>query len=164
MSFGAGALIFQHGCVLTCLRGRGEHEPLTWGTFGGMAEEGEDPLTCMLREVKEESSIDLSDFDAHLIDSFEEGNGFKFYTYAVFLPDTDVIVGANDILTSSEVENWRWSKVIGNSDDPDEFWKHVRESAIQQYPLHSGLMLLTQKPEVIQALKAIRLITTGGGI
>lgn len=161
--FGAGALIFQNGCVLTCLRGKGEHEPLTWGTFGGMAEEGEDPLACMVREVKEESGLDISGFDAHLIYTFEEGNGFTFYTFAVFIPDDHVGL-ADNIEISDEVENWRWSKVIQDTDNPDVFWAHVKESKIAIYPLQSGLRILTEKPEVIQALRAVRMMTTGGAL
>jgi 8-oxo-dGTP pyrophosphatase MutT (NUDIX family) len=180
MSFGAGALIFQNGHVLTCLRGMGESEPLTWGTFGGMAEAGEDPLACMLREVEEESGIDLSGFDAHLIDTFEEGNGFTYYTYAVFLRELRDSYGRSKneridnrkIGVGSEVEDWRWSKIIPDTDVPEEFWRHVRHRTFSYHggsqeltaPLVSGLDRLTKKPEVVRAIKSLRLLTTGGGI
>jgi len=58
---GAVATIFDSdGRVLILLRGDGAHwKPLHWGGPGGMIEDGESPLDAIVREVKEETSLDV---------------------------------------------------------------------------------------------------------
>ena len=132
--------------VLLVRRGAGEHEPFTWAPPGGMAESGEDPIACMLREVREETGIDLSGNDAVLVldwteprntEETDDDPAFRFLSYAVVLDD------AGDPTLTDEAVDGRWFRLGA---DADSLWKGLPR------PLHSGLADLVGRPEAAKVL------------
>jgi 8-oxo-dGTP diphosphatase len=53
------ALIIREGKVLAAQRGERMDLPGSWEFPGGKVEPAEDPQTCLIREIKEELSIDI---------------------------------------------------------------------------------------------------------
>jgi 8-oxo-dGTP pyrophosphatase MutT (NUDIX family) len=78
---GAGVIIqcTKTKRYLIGLRSQYVNEPNTWGTFGGMIDEGEDPKEAVLRELDEEVGIPEK-INIELFDIFESGK-FKFYNF-----------------------------------------------------------------------------------
>lgn len=58
------AIIFHQEKVLAAKRSQVMDLPGKWEFPGGKVEEGENPEKCLLREIKEELSIDLEIFEA----------------------------------------------------------------------------------------------------
>ena len=58
------AIIFHQGKVLAAKRSMKMDLPGKWEFPGGKVEVGENPKDCLLREIKEELSIDLEIFEA----------------------------------------------------------------------------------------------------
>lgn len=148
MKIGAGALIIQGNRTLIVQRSETEHEPLSWSLFGGMAEEidGNDPYKTMLREVLEESGIDLFGYPAHHIDVYAEpGTDFFFHTYAVILPDDF----DEPIALTEEAVNYCWVEL---GETVHTIWANLPHEKSDSYagPLHSGFASFVAKHEVAQ--------------
>lgn len=137
--FGAGALIVSQGGVLLQQRSVIEHEPLTWGIFGGMAEEGEfAPHDCMVREVAEETGIDVERLPSKLVHEFTDRSGsFSYYTYLVRLPHRVEPVLCAESLKAEWFE-------LGSS--PSELWSMLPS------PLHSGVLGLIRERRAIEGV------------
>lgn len=129
MKFGAGAFLLHDNSVLLAQRSAQEHAPHTWCCFGGCAEDGEDQIACMIREVREEASIDISRFEAVLIDEYREP-GFTYYTYAVVLDEA-----VTPVLTE-EAQNAGWFPLGKTAED---LWQNLPA------PLHDGVAELIRK-------------------
>ncbi len=86
----AGVLLFYQDSVLLakrCLLFRGEEVPFGghWSPFTGAIEEGENPLVAAVREVKEESGLELDICDLTYITSIE-GHARSLTLYGNELP------------------------------------------------------------------------------
>jgi 8-oxo-dGTP diphosphatase len=61
--FWAGAILFNPQTQQILMQKRDAFAPVNpnkWALFGGGGEPGEDPLACLVRELKEELSVDIS--------------------------------------------------------------------------------------------------------
>ena len=70
--------------VLLFLRDRKPDIPYpdTWDVPGGHVEQGETPEECIVREMKEEMGIDLSDFRLHCMMEFDDRIEYTFWKEA----------------------------------------------------------------------------------
>lgn len=132
-NFGAGAIILYRApngkryALVQQRAANDEYEPLSWSIFGGGREPGETPDECMLREVVEESGIDLRRYNKVLAYTHVEPHGeFAFYNYAVKI-DRPL-----KPLLNEETKEARWIEL---GDTPDTLWKNLPTSG----PLHSGM-------------------------
>jgi 8-oxo-dGTP pyrophosphatase MutT (NUDIX family) len=139
MRFGAGGLLVHDGCVLLGRRAATESDPLTWTALGGMAERGEDPLSCMVREVFEEGGIRVRREDARHLYLTGGYAGFEFHTYAVFLDRRVRPVPGNEM---AEVA---WFP-LGNR--PGTLWEAMPR------PLHDGMAELVADRRTARTLFA----------
>lgn len=67
---------------------RGYKKP-DWGFFGGSIEDGETPLSAVIRETKEELNIDVSEADLKYMGEFSIVHGEKNIERHLFLYKTD---------------------------------------------------------------------------
>jgi cation diffusion facilitator family transporter len=127
--FGAGALLVYRDAEtgrsygLVQQRSAEEHEPFTWSIYGGMNEPGEWPFGVMLREVYEESGIDVRPFPnahVHRFDAADEA--FSFHTYLVFLPSLIPPVLSNESI------NARWVKLGATV---ETLWENLPQPMMQ---------------------------------
>lgn len=137
--FGAGALVMSEGGVLLQQRASIEHEPLTWGIFGGTAEDGEfAPHDCMVREVREETGIDVERLPSKLIYEFNDRSGnFSYFTYLVTLPSRV------QPTLDAETHQAAWFD-LGTS--PADLWSMLPS------PLHSGFGDLVRNERTVQSV------------
>jgi 8-oxo-dGTP diphosphatase len=71
------------------IQDRHGHKKPDWGYFGGSIEEGESPVQAVIRETKEELSIDIQESDLiNLGTSVTDWDGYKIIRY-LFLYPTD---------------------------------------------------------------------------
>lgn len=121
--FGAGALFLclNTGRFLFNQRAGDEHEPGTWSSWGGMGDSWETPIECMIREVREEAGFVYKDEMFIPVDVFEEGNGFEFHNFIIFVDEEF------EPTISSESSGFRWATIY---DVP--------------HPLHSGLYVFIE--------------------
>lgn len=91
-----------------------------WHIPGGGIDEGEDKLSAIVREIKEETSLDISSYSLELIDDLGTGTSektlkdtgehvlceMKFYIYKVTL---DTTAAETPITLSEELEEYRWT-------------------------------------------------------
>lgn len=148
--FAAGALLLcraETGSLFALMQQRSaeEHEPFTWTIFGGMAGPGEWPIGCMLREVREESGIDVGSFPLAHIHRFDASHEeFSFHTYVVMLPEMRAPV------LSNESVNARWVRLGATA---ETLWDNM------PVPLMKGMANIVGDPEV-----AARIIAFGSQI
>lgn len=83
----AHCLLIYKGKVLLLLRDNkvGISSPNTWGTIGGGIEKDETPLSAAIREIKEETNVDVNDLQ--LLQEFPDLKAYLFYC---FLTDSQV--------------------------------------------------------------------------
>ena len=62
MTYWVSAAIARRGDSLLLVRELGESGEIGWSLPGGVIEEGEDPLAALMREVREETSLEVSKF------------------------------------------------------------------------------------------------------
>lgn len=123
-----GALIIcpKTGRALLQLRGKDSDTPLTWGTFGGGVDEGENIRQALFREIEEEcdytGSIELIPLHKFVSDD----DGFEYYTYIGLVPEEFSPV------TNHETENYKWFAADRRDAYPT--------------PLHPELKKLLDKP------------------
>lgn len=135
---GAGALIVCGNHVLLQQRAPEEHEPLSWCIFGGMAEKGEATYDAMVREVREESGIDLTGFPVRFIDTFhDEQDDFRFHTFVVDVPEMVTPT------LSAESVGASWFEL---GPTRERLWENLPE------PLQSGFWLFTRKAFVARSM------------
>lgn len=145
--FGAGAVLLHvdpTGQRYTLVQQRAlddEYEPGTWTIYGGMGEIGESPRDTMIREVDEESGIDVDGLHAVPLYMMEDWqNSFQFHTFAVRLPTLARPVH------SSETEDACWIK-LGST--PETLWQELPR------PLHSGMLPLIASATVAEIIDAV---------
>jgi 8-oxo-dGTP pyrophosphatase MutT (NUDIX family) len=71
---------------LFALRSEFVEEPKTWGLWGGAIDGNESPLKAALREFKEEAWYTGKILKTYPLSTYKHENGFKYYTYLVFVP------------------------------------------------------------------------------
>lgn len=109
---GVSVVIYSRGCVLLGRR-KAEHGNGLIGFPGGHLEMGEDPIDCAIRELKEETGLDL------------KGPYFHGMTNDVFGPDKHYITifiggtvdGEPQNLEPDKCEGWEWMNVDTINDD-----------------------------------------------
>lgn len=87
---GAGALLYvpESKKFLLIMRSDFVSDPLTWCIPGGTVEHGEEPKDAAIRELKEETNIDLRGYNPQLLYTVEYHlPKFKFYTYGFIVKD-----------------------------------------------------------------------------
>lgn len=68
MGYSGAILIDNNGRILFQLRDEKGRNPNKWGIFGGGINKGEDPTTALVREIKEE--LDLSISQSNIINHY----------------------------------------------------------------------------------------------
>jgi len=94
----------REGCTLMLLRNKkpGDIHAGKWNGLGGKFEPGESPEQCIIREVREESGLEISNPRLHGLVMFP---GFKGNDWYVFVFSADQFSG--DLIDSPEGE-LRW--------------------------------------------------------
>lgn len=101
--------------------GRGGVYSDCWHIPGGGVDEGEDKKEALIREVKEETGIDISSYKIELIDSSGKGESqktlktgeqvlceMKFYVYKVVLDNNADKIG---VKLNDDLINFQWIKI-----------------------------------------------------
>lgn len=101
--------------------------PLTWGTFGGGVDEGEDLKQALYRELREECNFggDIELIPLHKFTSAD--GGFEYFTYIGLVPEEF------DPITNHETHDYKWF--------------NAADKACYPMPLHPGLRDLIAIPE-----------------
>jgi septum formation protein len=87
---GAGVLLTTGTKVLVLLRSYEVTEPGTWGLPGGAVDPGEDPITAGLRELREETGIQIDPDEARVLGSTvwqSPHSSFRYTTVVVRVPE-----------------------------------------------------------------------------
>lgn len=84
---GAGCIIraADTGRMLVGLRSAEVDEPLTWGTWGGAVDPGEDPEMAVRREVAEETGYS-GELSLLLLHTYRHPSGFIYETFMAEVP------------------------------------------------------------------------------
>lgn len=103
---GIGVFIRKNNKVLMGRR-KGSHGTGTWAPPGGHLDFGESFETCALREVKEETGLDVRIVGVGIVtnDIFPEG---KHYITIQMI--ADYINGEPQIMEPNKCEEWRWCR------------------------------------------------------
>lgn len=85
---GAGCLILAMSTKRFCIahRSRYVEQPLTWGTWGGAIDEGENPKSAAAREVREEAGYS-GNLELLPLFMFKHASGFRFYNFLAIVED-----------------------------------------------------------------------------
>jgi 8-oxo-dGTP diphosphatase len=120
----AGALIVRDGRVLLVKRAV---EPFKgcWDIPGGFLEAGEHPLDGMLREVREETGLDVRvrELLGVYMDRYDKGSGDEIYTlnhYYIVEPMAGTLRAADD------VDEFRWFALDALPRDSEIAFAHAR--------------------------------------
>lgn len=86
-SRGAGCIIraVDSGRMLVGLRSEEVDEPLTWGTWGGAVDPGEDPEMAVRREVAEETGYE-GELSLSMLHTYRHPSGFVYETFMAEVP------------------------------------------------------------------------------
>lgn len=84
---GAGGLFLAQnsGRILFALRSKHVQEPNTWGTFGGAADEGENPKQAAHREMVEETGY-KGTIKMIPMFVFRHSSGFQYHNFLAIIP------------------------------------------------------------------------------
>jgi len=108
---GTKGVIIYDGKVLLLKRPSDSKEsPGKWSLPGGRLEKGEQPLEGFVREVKEETGIDMEGVELLDVVTFERDQG---YSLIIFYQGE---VESEEVVLDSENEEWIWASV---NDLPD---------------------------------------------
>lgn len=102
--WGTGCVIVQDGKVLLGLRSDNN----TWGTPGGGVEDGETPLDGIIREVKEETGLDVNPFFLKFVKATYSSNEKAIWTSFIFVCSR---VDGELKPQPGEIEELRWVPV-----------------------------------------------------
>ncbi len=118
-----GSAKFLVGVAAVCLNERGQvlllehrfHNEYPWGLPGGWVERGESPLTCVVREVVEETGLEPTVLDLLWVDSDGE---WVEVCYLCRVPDREPVI------QQSELKGYRWA-------DPNDLDVELKPSQMQ---------------------------------
>lgn len=95
----------------------------SWHIPGGGVEEGEDKKSALIREIKEETGIDISSYGIELIDSSGKGETQKrlktgeqvlckmqFYVYKVIVKDKNA--SEVEVKLGGDLETFEWMDIV----------------------------------------------------
>jgi 8-oxo-dGTP diphosphatase len=102
---GVGVIVIRHGLVLLGLR-QGSHGSGTWALPGGHLEFGETVEDCAIREVREETGLEIRDLRAgpYSNDRFE---GRHYVTLFVLASSHD---GEPRLAEPDKCSKWQWCR------------------------------------------------------
>lgn len=100
---GVGVIVIRHGLILLGLR-QGSHGSGTWALPGGHLEFGETVEECAMREVREETGLEIHDLSAgpYANDLFE---GKHYVTLFVVAHSPD---GEPRLMEPEKCSQWQW--------------------------------------------------------
>ena len=128
----AGCLIFCFTTkrFLVARRSVFVQEPLTWGTWGGSADEGESDSDCAIRELSEETGYE-GELELIPVFKFTDGD-FSYQNYIA------IVQREFEPVLTWETSDYRWLSL-------NNFPK----------PFHCGLESLLNDPKTIQLLESL---------
>lgn len=85
---GAGSLVLaqETGRILVAHRSAYVSEPNTFGTWGGAIDDGENPKTAALRELREESRYAGAISAVYPLFVFKHPSGFTYHNFLIVVP------------------------------------------------------------------------------
>lgn len=132
---GAGCIILAQdtGRMLIAHRSKHVEQPLTWGTWGGAIDSGENPVESVRREVGEETGYNGSIIDIKPLYVFKSGT-FRYFNFLVIIE--------SEFKPRLDWENcgYQWCSFDDRSQWPS--------------PLHFGLTAILKDPASLKTLEA----------
>jgi 8-oxo-dGTP pyrophosphatase MutT (NUDIX family) len=117
---GAGVLLTTGQRVLVLLRSGEVNDPNTWSVVGGEVEPGEDPLVAGLRELEEETGIEIEPNDARVIGStvrHQPDSSSRYTTFVVRVPQSMSKRRMDLNRENDEAQWWTAEDVVNHLDD-----------------------------------------------
>jgi len=117
---GAGVLLTTGQKVLVLLRSGEVTEPGTWNLAGGAVDPGEDPLTAGLRELEEETGLEIDPDDAKVQGSHvwqSPTSGFRYTTSVVRVPAAMERRFINLNWENDDAQWWSAEDLVNHLDD-----------------------------------------------
>lgn len=117
---GAGVLLTTGQRVLVLLRSNEVTEPGTWNLAGGAVDPGEDPLTAGLRELEEETGLEIEPDDARVVGSTvwqSPGSSFRYTTSVVRVPQSMTKRRVELNWENDEAQWWTAEDLVNHTDD-----------------------------------------------
>jgi len=101
-----GALVFNEAGEVLMIRTHKWSD--LWGIPGGKVKGGEPSLEALLREVKEETNLDIADIEFVLVQDCIHSKEFYRDAHFVLLNYTCRCVGATEVTLNDEAHDFRW--------------------------------------------------------
>ena len=117
---GAGVLLTTGQRVLVLLRSEEVTEPGTWNLAGGAVDPGEDPLTAGLRELEEETGLEIDPDDARVQGSTvwqSPTSNFRYTTSVVRVPAAMERRFINLNWENDDAQWWTAEDLVNHLDD-----------------------------------------------
>ncbi len=96
-------ILNDKGQILTLLRGdTAPSNPNKWDLPGGNVDPGEDYISSIQREIKEETELDIANVKAYDVEGYASGDGF--WITIAYQAKTD----SQDIKISYEHDEFKW--------------------------------------------------------
>ena len=101
-----GALIFNDAGDVLMIRTRKWSDK--WGVPGGKIKYGESSLTALIREVKEETSLDVEDVQFVMVQDCIESSEFYRSEHFLLLNYVCRVSGSTTVQLNEEAQAWKW--------------------------------------------------------
>lgn len=85
---------------------KGSHEPGVWCIPGGHLEYGEEFAECSLREIKEETGLDVSDIRLGIVTNNINAKEDRHYVSIIMV--ADYVKGEQKLLEPDKCMEWKW--------------------------------------------------------